>query len=137
MDFATGFILEIGDKGSREINEKTLLGLAGREADADASFLKKWKKHLVAAGILRKGWEKNIIRNVRGSKYRLAGWVVEDLNGKASPALLEGRRAVGGVTGHLGANGQRRLTGEARVFVGTSPRVSYPDYSGCDTVASQ
>lgn len=137
LDFAVGFILEIGANGSREINGKTLLGLAGREADADASFLKKWKKHLVAAGILRKGWEKNIIRNVRGSRYRLAGWVVEDLNGKASPAPLEGRRAVGGVTGHLGANGQRRRTGEAGVFVGTSPRVSYPDCSGCETVASQ
>jgi hypothetical protein len=113
LDFAIAFILEVGAKGSREINEKTLLGLAGREADADTSFLKEWKKHLVAAGILRKGWEENIIRNVRGSKYRLAGWVVEDLNGKASPARREARRLVVGVSALPEANEHGELAGEA------------------------
>ena len=97
LDFAFGFILEIGVKGSREINEKTLLKLAGREADADTSILKRWKNHLVSAGLLADGWEENIIRGVRGSKYRLAGWVVENLNGKASPAPLEPPCVAGGV----------------------------------------
>jgi hypothetical protein len=94
LDFSAGFILEIGSEGSREINEKTLLKLAGREAAADTSFLKRWKNHLVSAEILKDGWEENIIRNVCGSKYRLAGWVVEDLNGKAPHAPQEGRLEV-------------------------------------------
>lgn len=137
LDFAIGFILEVGVRGAREINEKTLLCLAGREADADTSFLKEWKKHLVAAGILRKGWEENIIRGVRGSKYRLAGWVVKDLNGKASPAPQEARRAVGGVSGPPEANGHAGLAGEAGVSEGAVFGVSHPDYSGCDLGASQ
>jgi hypothetical protein len=77
--FAERLISEIGTTGVKVINEQRLQKLAGRKKDADTSFLKRWKKHLVKVRILRKGWEKNIIRGVRSSQYELHKWVVEEL----------------------------------------------------------
>ena len=131
MKFAAGFIREIGVGGTREINEKTLLRVAGKEADADTSFLKRWKGHLVGAGILRKGWEENIIRGVRSSKYKLTGWVTEDLNGKASPAPWEGRGVVRGLSSLTEASGHGELAGEAGIPNESGCSVSRADYSGC------
>jgi hypothetical protein len=80
LGFARKFIAEIGFGGQRQINEQTLLRLAGREPDCDTSFLKEWKKHLVHAGILRSGWERNIIRGRRASLYQVRRWVKEELD---------------------------------------------------------
>ena len=131
LNFAIGFILEIGVGGTREINEKTLLRLGGKQAGADTSFLKRWKRHLVVAGILLKGWEENIIRGVRSSKYKLTGWVTEDLNGKASPAPWEGRRVVGGGSSLTEASGHGELTVEAGIQNESGSSISRKDYSRC------
>jgi len=75
LEFATLFVAEIGSEGDKQINERTLLGLAGRDADYEPATLKRWKRHLVAAGILRSGWERNIIRGQRASRYQVQPWV--------------------------------------------------------------
>lgn len=81
MEFATRFIAEIGPGGDRQINERTLLGLAGRDADYEPSTLKRWKRHLVAAGILCDGWEEYVIRGLRSSRYRVQRWVKDEMDG--------------------------------------------------------
>ncbi len=94
LGFARAFISEIGVGGERQINERTLLRLAGREPGCDTSFLKKWKKHLVNAGILRKGWEKNIVRELRPSCYRVQSWVKEELDAMGPACASEGPPAT-------------------------------------------
>jgi hypothetical protein len=84
MEFATRFIAEVGPGGDRQINERTLLGLMGKEADYEPSTLKRWKRHLVAAGILCKGWGTYVIRGLRSSRYRLQWWVKEELDAMSS-----------------------------------------------------
>ena len=81
LEFATRFVAEIGPEGDRQINERTLLGLAGRNAGYEPATLKRWKRHLVAAGILCKGWQRNIIRGLRSSRYRLQQWVKDEMDG--------------------------------------------------------
>ena len=84
LEFARAFISKIGFDGERQINEQTLLRLVGRQPGCDPSFLKKWKNHLVSAGILCVGWEKNVIRGLRSSRYRLQWWVKEELDATSS-----------------------------------------------------
>lgn len=91
LGFARAFIAKIGFGGEGQINEQTLLRLAGREPDCDTSFLKEWKKHLVHAGILRKGWERNIIRGLRSSLYQVQPWVKEELDAMSSSCGPDGR----------------------------------------------
>lgn len=93
LEFARAFIAKIGFDGERQINRQTLLRLAGREPDCDPSFLKEWKKHLVNAGILRSGWERNIIRGQRASRYQVQPWVKEELDAMSSLRGHEGRPA--------------------------------------------
>jgi hypothetical protein len=88
MEFATRFIAEVGPDGDRQINERTLLGLTGKEADYEPATLKRWKRHLVAAGILCDGWEKNVIRGLRSSRYRLQWWVKEELDAMSTSQFL-------------------------------------------------
>ena len=91
LEFATQFVAEIGPEGDKQINERTLLGLAGRDADYEPATLKRWKRHLVAAGILRSGWERNIIRGVRSSLYQVQPWVKEELDAMSSSCGPDGR----------------------------------------------
>lgn len=91
LGFARAFIAKIGFDGERQINEQTLLRLAGREPECDTSFLKEWKKHLVNAGILRSGWERNIIRGLRSSLYQVQPWVKEELDAMSSSCGPDGR----------------------------------------------
>ena len=83
--FAERMISEIGTTGIKVINQQRLLKCAGRKQDADTSVLKRWKKHLVKAGLLKKGWEKKVIRGVRSSEYELTEWVVTELNRQDQP----------------------------------------------------
>lgn len=76
------FLAEIGPSGEKIINESRLHQLAGNEPESDRTYLKRWKKHLVRAGILKSGWWKTIIRNRRSSKYELTDWVVKELGGE-------------------------------------------------------
>jgi hypothetical protein len=94
LEFATLFVAEIGSEGDKQINERTLLGLAGRGADYEPATLKRWKRHLVAAGILRSGWERNIIRGQRASRYQVQPWVKEELDAMSSACGREGRPAL-------------------------------------------
>jgi len=87
LEFARAFVAKIGFDGERQINEQTLLGLAGREPDCDTSFLKKWKKHLVHAGILRSGWGGHIVRGLRASLYQVQPWVKEELDAMSSQSV--------------------------------------------------
>ena len=89
LEFARAFISKIGFDGERQINEQTLLRLVGRQLGCDPSFLKKWKNHLVSAGILCDGWEKNVIRGLRSSRYRLQWWVKEELDATSSQSALK------------------------------------------------
>ena len=89
LEFARAFISKIGFDGERQINEQTLLRLVGRQPGCDPSFLKKWKNHLVSAGILCVGWEKNVIRGLRSSRYRLQWWVKEELDATSSQSALK------------------------------------------------
>ena len=91
LGFARAFIAKIGFDGERQINEQTLLRLAGREPECDPSFLKEWKKHLVHAGILRSGWERNVIRGRRASRYQVQPWVKEELDAMSSTRGSDGR----------------------------------------------
>lgn len=91
LEFATQFIAAIGPEGDKQINERTLLGLAGRDADYEPATLKRWKRHLVAAGILRKGWERNIIRGRRASLYQVQPWVKEELDAMSSSCGSDGQ----------------------------------------------
>ena len=88
MKFAERFIAEVGPGGDRQINERTLLGLMGKEADYEPSTLKRWKNHLVSAGILCDGWEENVIRGLRSSRYRFQWWVKEELDATSSQSAL-------------------------------------------------
>ena len=89
MEFATRFIAEVGPDGESQINERTLLGMTGKEADYEPATLKRLKRHLVAAGILCVGWEKNVIRGLRSSRYRLQWWVKEELDATSSQSALK------------------------------------------------
>ena len=89
MEFATRFIAEVGPDGESQINERTLLGMTGKEADYEPATLKRLKRHLVAAGILCKGWEKSVIRGLRSSRYRLQWWVKEELDATSSQSALK------------------------------------------------
>lgn len=91
LEFATQFIAAIGPEGDKQINERTLLGLAGRGADYEPATLKRWKRHLVAAGILRSGWERNVIRGRRASRYQFQPWVKEELDAMSSSCGPDGR----------------------------------------------
>jgi len=91
LEFATQFIAAIGPEGDKQINERTLLGLAGRGADYEPATLKRWKRHLVAASILRSGWERNVIRGRRASRYQFQPWVKEELNAMSSLCGPDGR----------------------------------------------
>jgi hypothetical protein len=84
LEFATRFIAEIGPEGDRQINERTLLGFAGRDAEDNPSTLKRWKRRLVAAGILCRGWERNVVRGLRSSRYRLQQSVKDELDGMSA-----------------------------------------------------
>ena len=89
MEFATRFIAEVGPDGESQINERTLLGMTGKEADYEPATLKRLKRHLVAAGILCVGWEKNVIRGLRSSRYRLQWWVKEEIDATSSQSALK------------------------------------------------
>ena len=89
MEFATRFIAEVGPDGESQINERTLLGMTGKEADYEPATLKRLKRHLVAAGILCKGWEKSVIRGLRSSRYRLQWWVKEEIDATSSQSALK------------------------------------------------
>ena len=92
LEFATRFVAEIGPEGDRQINERTLLGLAGRDAEDNPSTLKRWKRRLVAAGILCRGWEKNVVRGLRSSRYRLQAWVRQEMEGRSGQGSDSRRR---------------------------------------------
>ena len=89
LTFSRRFISEIGREGVREISNGRVLQLAGRNRDVDTSFLKKWKIHLVQAGILRKGWEEKIVRGVRCSRYALTKWTISELATANPPEGLQ------------------------------------------------
>lgn len=91
LEFATQFIAAIGPEGDKQINERTLLGLAGRGADYEPATLKRWKRHLVAAGILRSGWARNVIRGRRASLYQVQPWVKEELDAMSASCGSDGR----------------------------------------------
>lgn len=91
LEFATQFIAAIGPEGDKQINERTLLGLAGRDADYEPATLKRWKRHLVAAGILRSGWARNVIRGRRASLYQVQPWVKEELDAMSASCGSDGR----------------------------------------------
>ncbi len=77
--FAHLLISEIGEAGSKEINESRLHQLARKKPGSDPTYLRSWKNHLVKAGILKKGWQNNIVRGVRSSKYQLTDRVMSQL----------------------------------------------------------
>jgi hypothetical protein len=94
--FAHLLVSDIGSSGKKEINEARLHLLAGKKPGSDPTYLRAWKKHLVSAGVLKPGWQRNIIRGVRSSRYELTDWMMNELWGSAaSPAEAPGRPLEG------------------------------------------
>jgi hypothetical protein len=96
--FAKRVIAEIGCNEQKTINNERLMILAGKNPSVSVSCLKRWKKHLVAAGIINKGWDKNIIRGRRSSSYSLTPETSEEINNKGPSRRPKGRSGAKGGT---------------------------------------
>lgn len=78
--FCVEFIKLIGKTGERRISQKTLNQLAGYEPDDFPKTIRRYKKFLMDAVILKPGSFRGILRGKASSLYKLEDWVIEAWN---------------------------------------------------------
>jgi hypothetical protein len=82
--FCVEFIKLIGQTGERRISQKTLNQLAGYEPDDFPKTIRRYKKFLQDAVILKPGSYRGILRGKASSLYKLEDWVIEAWNQQGS-----------------------------------------------------
>lgn len=80
MRFACRFLNEIasGEGGERSISWRRINGMLDKPDLENRQTQVRYKKRLVAAGLIRGDWEKFARRNAASSKYRLTEWAYKE-----------------------------------------------------------